>query len=47
MHSPVMQVMLTILRMQTILIPKIIMQSRIGIHSHLGNNFEKQVAQKN
>ena len=29
MHSPVMQVMLTILRMQTILIPKIIMQRRI------------------
>ena len=29
--------------MQTILIPKIIMQSRIGIHTHLGNNFEKEI----
>ena len=46
MHSPMMQVMLTIFRMQTILIPKIIMQSIIVIHSHLGKNFEKQVSQK-
>jgi len=34
------QIILAIFRMQTILIQKIIMQSRIGILIHLGNNFE-------